>query len=223
MVSFLAGLNLGVQGDSIAAIFNNAWQNVVTARTGMILNPINQNARAGRNMTQAFEVYGTTTPGSALLVNQGTINTPLGPVSTGTPGDTLAQDLVQIDLMIVALGTNDASFPLGNLGDPTNAGTYYGNMRWIAETYLSAKPSLRLVFVTPQYSGFGTHPQQQQMAEAMADYGKSMGIPVINMFALGGVNALTAPTLTRDGTHPSDYGFAHFYGPVIAQGLQQIF
>ena len=57
----------------------------------------------------------------------------------------------------------------------------------------------------------------------MTTYGKSVGIPVINMFELGGVNALTAGSLLRDGLHPSDFAFTNIYGPVIAQGLQHVY
>lgn len=57
----------------------------------------------------------------------------------------------------------------------------------------------------------------------MVSYGASAGVPVINMFVLGGVNSITAPVLLRDGIHPSDYGFQAFYGPVIAQHLTMLF
>ena len=87
--SALAGKNFGVLGASISALFGNAWQNVVIARTGMKL--AFQDARPGRGFATAFECYGTTTPGTALKVNQGTVQTGQGPyANTGTPGNTLA-------------------------------------------------------------------------------------------------------------------------------------
>jgi hypothetical protein len=46
---------------------------------------------------------------------------------------------------------------------------------------------------------------------------------VINMFNMGGVNSITSGTLLRDGLHPSDFGFANFYGPVIAQELRRFY
>jgi hypothetical protein len=217
----LSGKTMCVQGDSISALFNNAWQNVATQRTGMTLGL--QNVRAGKNLTQAFEVYGTTTPGSTLLVNQGVVNTPNGYTSSGTPGNTLSQDIAACSLMVVELSTNDQQFSLGALGDATNADTFFGNMRWVAETYLTAKPAMRFIFVTLQYNGFASPATSQIFAQAMVSYGSSVGLPVINMFALGGVNPITVDTLTRDGTHPSDLGFASFYGPVIAQGIQLVF
>jgi lysophospholipase L1-like esterase len=219
--SQLDGLHLGVNGDSISALFGNAWQNVVIKRTGMLLNDLDQNARSSRDLAHAFEVYGTTTPGSVLSVNQGVITTSTGNFSAGTPGNTLSQDIADVDIQVIALGTNDQGYPLGALGDSTNASTFYGNMRWVAETYQHAKPSMRLVFVTVQPNGFALPAVTQQFAEAMVTYGNSVGIPVVNMFALGGVNPITSPVLLRDGTHPSPLGFAKFYGPVIAQSILQ--
>ena len=137
-----------------------------------------------------------------------------------------ASSLANVDLLVIQLGTNDGVVPLGQLGDATNAGTFYGNMRWVVETYLNAKPTLRIVLVTTQYNGFYTPPSAAQAyASASEAYGNSIGVPVINMYKLGGVNANTISVLTNnsDTVHPSALGFAKFYGPVIAQGLQQIF
>jgi lysophospholipase L1-like esterase len=77
--------------------------------------------------------------------------------------------------------------------------------------------------ITVQYNGYASAASSQARAEATIAYGKSMGVPVIDMFSKGGNNAITASSLTLDGTHPSPWGFAHFYGPVIAQGVQEIF
>ena len=219
-MSFLAGLNFAVQGDSISA-FGGAWRSVVASRTGM--TEVAPNYRPGRRFSQAFEEYGTTTPGSTLLTNQGPTQTPNGTYSTGTPGNTLAQDIAKVDVLLVGLGTNDQNVPLGNLGDATSAGTFYGNMRWVLETYLQAKPSMRIIMITPQYNGFATPAVAQEYANAEVTIGQSMGIPVINMFALGGVNSFTSSTLLLDGTHPTAMGYSNFYGPVIAQNLQLYF
>ena len=227
MVSFLAGRRLGVEGDSISALFNNAWQNVVLARTGMTLAP--QDARPGRSFSTAFECWSQPQVGGALGPFTAsyvfpTVGSSCGQNQMGlSNGMSFAQSLANTDVQIIELGTNDQGTPLGELGDATTAGTYFGNMRWVAETYLQAKPSLRLVFVTLQFNGFASTAVNQQYAAATAQYGNSIGVPVINMFELGGVNAITASALTRDGIHPSDLGFSNFYGPVIAQGLQRIF
>ena len=43
------------------------------------------------------------------------------------------------------------------------------------------------------------------------NYGASMGLPVVNRFALGGLNPLTVATLTLDQTHPNAFNYANFY------------
>ena len=225
-VSFLQGRKFGVLGDSISSIFNNAWQNVVIARTGMALAI--QDARPDRSFATAFECWGNPAVGAQVRSYNPNYALPGGmPCSqetTGiTAGSTLSQALANVDVEIVELGTNDQAFPLGQLGDSASAGTYYGNMRWVVEALLSAKPALRVILVTPQYNVNAAPANIQRYADATEAYGKSMGVPVINMFEKGGVNSINAAVLLRDGTHPSDFGFRNFYGPVIAQGLQQLF
>ena len=217
----LQGKTFCVQGASISAWYDDAWQKVVERRTGMVLGA--ENARGGRTFAQAFEVYGTTTPGTALKVNQGSVGTAIGPFRAGTAGNTLAQDIAGCEVMFIELGTNDQGIPIGSLGDATSAGTFFGNVRWVDETYLEANPKLRIVHITPQYNRIAPLTVTMQYVNAIVAYGGSAGIPVINMLALGGVNDKSAPALTRDGTHPSDYGFSHFYGPVIAQGISQVY
>ncbi len=224
---FLATRRLGVLGDSISYLFGNAWQNVVLSRTGMTLTV--QDARPGRRFDTAFEcwgnppvggVLGTFHAGYAYVTTAGTC----GSTSTGlSDGMAFSDSLANVDLQIVALSTNDLGVPLGQPGDAAGAGTFYGNMRWVVETYLSAKPSLRLVLVTVQYNSIVPGSVTQQYANAMVTYGNSIGVPVVDMYTLGGVNAISLSTLTRDGIHPSDFGFTNFYGPVIAQHVQQIF
>jgi lysophospholipase L1-like esterase len=184
-----------------------------------------QDARAGRTLPEAFECYGVTTPGASLGLYH-VANAATGVCNNyggSSEGNTLAQNLANVDVLIVELGTNDVFEPLGASGDPVTAGTFYGNLRWVCETYLAAKPSIRLVLVTVQYNTNASSYWLRLYANAEEDYAKSMGIPVINMFNLGGVNAITASTLLRDGVHPSDLGFANFYGPVIAQELRRFY
>lgn len=138
-------------------------------------------------------------------------------------GASLAQNLANVDIEIVQMGTNDQDEPVGSLGDATTAGTFYGNLRWVVESYITAKPMLRLVLVTPQYNGYKPPAITQRYVNAMVAYGNSIGVPVIDMFARGGVNAITASALTSDGTHPNALGYQNYYGPVIAQELQRIY
>lgn len=220
----LSGRRLGIQGDSFSAGFKNAWQQVVLDRTGMTL--VYQDARSGRQFSEAFECYGTTTPGTPL----GVFNSQIAPNkcfrTAGSDGNTLAQNIAGVDILVIQLGTNDQNHnvPLGFLGDPANAGTFFGNMRWVAENYLAAKPTMRVVFITPPYNKLVTTYTYAQVADAEVAYGKSMALPVIDINARGGVNALTAPVLLQaDGVHPTSLNFSTYYGPTIAQELTRIF
>ena len=192
-----------------------------------------QDARGGRRFDQAFECWGNPPVGGQpgtfdpTYVFPGPFGSCGGSPYTGfiglTAGENFADSLSNIDVLVIDLGINDQAVPLGELGDATNANTFYGNMRWVVETYLNTKPTLRVVLVTLQYNGFATPSVNQQYAAATEAYGNSVGIPVINMFKLGGVNANTVQVLTRDTVHPSTLGFTKFYGPVIAQELQLLF
>ena len=227
--SFLQGRKFSVQGDSISSIFGNAWQNVVISRTGMIYT--STDARPGRTLSTAFECYGNPNAGSPLGTFDPTFIFPVvggncGDFSFGmTAGNTLAQNLSGIDLIIIDLGNNDAAYKvaLGQLGDSTSSGTFLGNLRWVIETYLSAKPTMRIVLVSNQYINGAPASTAQTYADAMTEYGNSMGIPVINMYRNAGVNSFTYHLLLQDDIHPSTFGFANFYGPVIAQALGRLF
>jgi hypothetical protein len=227
-ISFLQNRRFAVQGDSISSITGNLWQKTVSARTGMSF--ASQDARPGRKFETAFECYGNpAVGGTPLTFNTGyvipLIGGTCGIFSLGAKdGNTLAQNLASVDVLIVQLGSNDnATTPMGQLGDSVSAGTFFGNMRWVVETYLTTKPSIRLILVTPQYMNNVPSAITVQYVNAMVAYGQSIGIPVINMFALGGVNALTYKTLLNGDVHPSEFGLNNNYGPVIAQAVQQLY
>ncbi len=125
-VSFLQGKGLGVTGDSISALFNNAWQNVVVKRTGMSL--VTQDARPGRRFDTTFECWGNPQAGGALGAFTAGYSFPgiggtCGDYQTGlTDGMSFTDSLANTDLQIIEMGTNDQAVPLGQLGDATNAG-----------------------------------------------------------------------------------------------------
>ncbi|HEY8996536.1 MAG TPA: GDSL-type esterase/lipase family protein [Edaphobacter sp.] len=219
--SFLAGKRFYVMGDSISStdISGKEWQKVVIQRTGM--TPTYTDAWPGRTLAGAFYCYGAYPPG-----------TPLGTYRTGSncttdggqQGATLAQNLAGSDILILNLGTNDEKLqPVGQVGDDVTSGTSIGFLRWAVETIQTANPTIRIVIVTPQLNSFGTAALVKQLADAEEAYGESVGIPVINMYKLGGVNSINLFTLTKDGVHPTQWDFDNFYGPTIAQRLMQIF
>ncbi len=182
---------------------------------------INQDARSGRRFDTAFECWGHPQTGATPGLFNSTLaagSSTCGAEQIGlSDGMTLAASLQSVDLLILELGTNDVHTALGSPGDAVTAGTFYGNMRWVTETYLSAKPSLRIVMVTVQSNASASRDLVKQYADATVAYAGSMGIPVLNMMNLGGVNLISAPVLVPDGTHPGSFAFKTTYGPLIAQ------
>ena len=223
-------LRIGVLGDSISAAFNQAWQNVVVARTGARL--VYQDARSGRSFDSALECYGAPVAGGSVGTFDHTINNPAFGAVCSAPGDTgnadgntLAQNLANVDLMILFLGTNDVGLvsqkQLGTINDAPGSGTFYAHMKWVVTQLLTAKPSMRLVMVTDQFNAQGSAADDKTIADAEVAYGQTMGIPVLNLFDNGGNNALTSAVYTRDGVHPSDWAFVHVLGPAIANFIMQ--
>ncbi len=219
--SFLAGKKFFVLGDSISsiAISRKEWQKVVVNRTGLV--PTFNDAIPGRHLYEAFSCYGVTHPGDQL----GTYSTAIPGCTSdgGKDGATLAENLADSDLAIIDLGTNDGHEPIGQLGDAPTSGTSEGTLRWIVESLETANPKIRVVIVTPQFNSFASAATFRLLADAEAEYAGSAGIPVINMFRVGGVNPINLSIMTEDGVHPRVWAFDNFYGPVIAQYLMQIF
>lgn len=211
-------LRVGVLGDSISSLFGQAWQNVVIARTGAQL--VYQDARAGRSFDSALECYGAPFAGEPLATFDQAI-TAYGAACSASmmssagdtgnvDGNTLAQNLANVDLLIVFLGTNDEGMvgqkQLGTINDAPGSGTFYAHMKWVVTQLLQAKPGMRLVMVTNEFNSQASAADDQAIADAEVAYANSMGIPVLNLFANGGNNALTTAVYTRDGVHPSDWG-----------------
>jgi hypothetical protein len=219
--SFLAGRRFFVLGDSISSLSTSGgeWQKIVANRTGLVATYTD--AVSGRHLYQAFSCYGVNHPGDPL----GTYSIAIPGCLTygGKDGATLAENLADSDLAIIALGTNDENVPIGQLGDDPTSGTSEGTLRWIVETIEMANPKIRVVIVTPQMNTLGVAANIRLLSDAEEEYGGSAGIPVVNMFRLSGVNSTNLSTLTRDGIHPTPWAFDNFYGPVIAQHLMQIF
>jgi hypothetical protein len=225
------GKNIGVLGDSFSAWFNNEWQNIVLARTGA--NLTFQDSRGGRQWTQALECYGTVTPGAALSTYSTTypiidqtnfaFNLTGRAPQISTLGNTLAQNLATTELLIIELGENDSTYAVGAPSDPTKAGTLWGNMRWVVEAYLTAKPTLRIVMIGNTYRGDGpTLAAQQAVAAAEKAFAQSYAIPYLDLFNVGGNSLFTNTAYTRtDFIHPNDFNFQNVYAPAVANFIEQ--
>jgi hypothetical protein len=97
-------------------------------------------------------------------------------------------------------------------------------MRWVLESLIAANHTMHIVWVGPQDNGEGTHAQTQAVIAAEQAVCALYGIPYLNLSAVGGGSAFNGPWYTNgDLTHPGTYAFAHFYGPIVAQFIQQYF
>ena len=146
--------------------------------------------------------------------------------TAGSDGNTLAQNIAGVDILVIQLGTNDQNHnvPLGFLGDPANAGTFFGNMRWVAENYLAAKPTMRVVFITP--------PLQQARHHLHLRPGRRCGSRLRQEH--GSARHRHQRPRRRQRAHrarppsgrwrsPNVTELLHYYGPTIAQELTRIF
>ncbi|MFC6645488.1 hypothetical protein ACFQBQ_07785 [Granulicella cerasi] len=237
MASPVAGCRLGVIGDSISSIFAQAWQTEVLKRTGCTL--VYQDARPARQYADAFECYGAQTPtGTVALYDAASALTygnyasqecaNYNTVATYPQTDlTLAQNLANVDVMVVYLGTNDVGGvgtglqPIGTITDAPSAGTQYGNEMWFYNTLHAANPAMRIIAVTNFADASGTANAAASLATAgvTVAVANSFSDPVVDMTKVGGVNALTIGSLTQDNTHPNTLGFVHIVGAAIAHAI----
>ena len=141
------------------------------------------------------------------------------------------------DVWTVMGGLNDViySSTLGSLADTGstfNNATVYGALQSIVENIMGRRAHPRLILITPTHSVRDTYAKATygitiaEIRQAFIDVGEYYGVPVIDMWALGGINAYnmqkpTNPT-TSDGVHPNDTGAALMAMPVC-NAIKDIF
>ena len=229
------GLKWGLIGDSFSNWFSQVWQNEVVRRTGMQL--VWQDARGGRRWPEAFEGYGTVTPGAN--VGSLTYGTPNAVVSSsfytqwwkappiGSPaGSTLAQNIANLDCVLLELGENDSksgSLPIGSPTDAANAGTMCGAMNWVIASLIAAKPTIRIFGIGTSYRNDAPLANQTAVVNAEAAVYASWGIPFLDTFHTLGINSTTVNTFTIDGIHLTTDAFVKRWAATISNWLMQQF
>lgn len=132
------------------------------------------------------------------------------------------------DIWTVYGGVNDVIYgsPLGALaaaGSTFDNTTVYGALQAIVENILGRRERPRLLLITPTHSKHDTADNggatAAQVVQAFEDVGEYYGVPVVNMFKLGGLNAFinqhaTHPA-TFDGLHPNPVGGAMIAAPIV--------
>jgi len=223
--SKLSTNRFGAIGDSISALFNPRWQGPVAAKLGMA-HTFND-AYGGRQTKNVFDNYGS---GDGTGTYSGT------PVTSGwftglTTGHTLAQDLANVDVMAIFMGTNDGGYftgsTVGTPGDaPSRTGSFCAVIAWVIGILQTANPAMRIVWITPYqfdpsngHGGSGTVAGNTALVNAILGTCYLYGVPVINMQKDSGINSSNWTTALYDGLHPSTTGFNSFVVPAIYRGL----
>ena len=231
-------------GDSISANYAGRWQQYVMQKTGLTMP--SQIAGGGSNMRGVFEQYvnsahtpegdpvnGLSTGGRLkpwsinYTVRGGNGTDDLGPFSNApgpwTSGTTLTQDLADVDIVTVMLGTND-TYLYTNIGTPTDAKgvntTYCAQIKWVIEGILIAKPGVRLIFIGPSNNAQGA--QILAISEAQKTVCRFYNIPFIDMYYDSGINDLTRATyMDGDGVHYLELGQTNVLGGMVTGAFER--
>ena len=167
-----------------------------------------------------------------------------GQSGTGAYVPLSAAVVADVDLMVVALGTNqDSSAGIGSATDaPSLSGTMSAQMRAMLETIMGFKPGMRVIVVGPYQTNrynvpagtdgllglwpgtYGAANAQsiavlKNINTAMKAVCQLYGIPYVDMYDESGVNFTTSALWLKDGLHPNSLGYGTFYAPYIASQL----
>lgn len=126
-------------------------------------------------------------------------------------------DFQGLDLYGVSTGTNDFGdqTPLGTAADAKGAATFWGQTRNVIETALTAKPTLRMFFMTPMHRGDEFTKAAGSIAlrsyrDAILECAMLYGLPVYDQYALSGIGPATfGAYMKSDGfpmLHPNSTG-----------------
>ena len=125
------------------------------------------------------------------------------------------------DVVVVFGGTNDyghGDAPLGGMPDRTDE-TFYGAMHNLCLALIKRYPSSLIVIMTPTHRldeerlindhGIRNVATLSEYAEAEKRVAAYYGLPVLDLYALSGMNPAVKEIMTRympDGLHPNDSG-----------------
>ncbi len=142
-------------------------------------------------------------------------------------GHTLAQNIADVDLLLIWLGINDGDTVLGAPGDARTSATFYGCTRNAIETILAAKPGIRLVMISPYQPNPANIPlspaQNASILVALQSIAGEYGVPVVDLLHNVNINKFDwGLKLQADGVHPQNDTFDRDLIPYIAKSIQSI-
>lgn len=216
------GCAIAFWGDSITATYGQ-WENELLMRTGCSRGF--QDAVNGRGTQNALS---NALGGTGGHYSNNTTTGVNGGGNTGTPGNTLTQDMTAQTTMVMWEGTDDCTVFGSNPGSPSSTawdGSEYGNIRGLIETLQAANPSSRLFWVGPYYQALTTcsdGPTLPGIRAAILSETQSHGIPFLDMMTQSGINAQNlAVTLQSDQIHPLTAYSQAVLGPMIAEFINR--
>ncbi|ADW69062.1 SGNH/GDSL hydrolase family protein [Granulicella tundricola] len=232
--SGMNGKKWGVFGDSCTgrASLLSTWQTAVTQRTGM--TQVFQDGISGRaygvatadpNTGTAGAIHGIFSHygggnGSGACDTSGISNAQ--EITFGcTAGNTLAQTVAGLDVLLVVLGPNDAgalasgALTLGNFGDTLTSVTQYGYVQNALTVLSSANPTMRLLVVGNPYTSNGGRADNLLIDTCLETQCAALGIPFLSMYKKYGLNEQTLTSMTQDSVHWTIAAYAERYGPMV--------
>lgn len=137
--------------------------------------------------------------------------------------NTTSSTFNNIDAAVIAYGTNDYgnNTALGAVTDAAGSGTFYAQIKAIIEQWLTWKPSLKIIFVTPLQRTAGPNVSAGQTlisyVNAIKEVAALYACPVLDLYTQSGLNSINAASLTLDGLHPTAAGqTSHIANPAKA-------
>lgn len=138
-----------------------------------------------------------------------------GTTMASVSGRIAALDLTSVGSLVIFMGTNDygnsGGRALGALGDDGADNTFFGDVYEAIEAAMTAKPEIRLIFVTPLQRTDQTAANAQgkvlrDYVDAIIETCARYSIPVYDAHRNIGFNALNFSTYSADGLHPNAIG-----------------
>jgi lysophospholipase L1-like esterase len=203
-VKLLNGKVWNSEGDSIT--FRELWQPYVVEQTGAILT----NTGIGSTKLAGTGGVGFESFWETVRINAVKANNP--------------------DILTIMGGTNDwaADIPIGNESDMLafTTSTFKGAYGYLIDAYLTWKPTLKLILMTPMYNGGATNLNGDtiyEYAKATKEVADYYGLPFVDTLGLMGVNSYNINTYTSDGVHPNDEGARRMANITIAEFIKNIY
>lgn len=180
---------------------------------------LNKNAGfLGDSITMQF-TYGDQLIASTRMINayrDGQNGQVIAAMGTGLT----AENIASLDIITVLAGTNDyghGAATLGTINSAMDGTTIHGSVKLVVNRILSLKPNIRIVFFTPfnrgkygaetlnGYTPNGNGLTIKNIAEAIQDECRYLGIPSYDLLSNTGINSYNLTTHCPDNLHPNSY------------------